>query len=145
VPVAVNTLLTADDYAYMLEHCRAQAVLVSGALLPAVNAAMTKADHEVRKVVVSRPIAPLQSGGAGVRCVRRCARPAEQARGDELRRSRLLALLLGLHRTSEGHGALPRNPYWTCELYGKGILALREDDVCFRPPSSSSPMGWATR
>jgi hypothetical protein len=21
VPVAVNTLLTADDYAYMLEHC----------------------------------------------------------------------------------------------------------------------------
>ena len=29
VPVAVNTLLTADDYAYMLEHSRAQAVLVS--------------------------------------------------------------------------------------------------------------------
>ena len=26
VPVAVNTLLTADDYAYMLEHSRAQAV-----------------------------------------------------------------------------------------------------------------------
>jgi benzoate-CoA ligase len=25
VPVAVNTLLTADDYAYMLEHSRAQA------------------------------------------------------------------------------------------------------------------------
>ena len=27
VPVAVNTLLTADDYAYMLEHSRAQAVM----------------------------------------------------------------------------------------------------------------------
>ena len=39
VPVAVNTLLTADDYAYMLEHSRAQAVLVSGALLPALTAA----------------------------------------------------------------------------------------------------------
>jgi benzoate-CoA ligase len=37
VPVAVNTLLTADDYAYMLEHSRAQAVLVSGALLPALT------------------------------------------------------------------------------------------------------------
>ncbi len=23
------------------------------------------------------------------------------------------------------------NPYWTAELYGKAILALREDDVCF--------------
>jgi len=23
------------------------------------------------------------------------------------------------------------NPYWTCELYGKGILKLQENDVCF--------------
>ena len=42
VPVAVNTLLTADDYAYMLAHSRAQAVLVSGALLPALQAAMAQ-------------------------------------------------------------------------------------------------------
>jgi len=49
VPVAVNTLLTADDYAYMLEHCRAQAVLASGALLPALKAALTKSDHEVHR------------------------------------------------------------------------------------------------
>ena len=55
VPVAVNTLLTADDYAYMLEHSRAQAVLVSGALLPTLTAAMTKSDHEVQKVIVSHP------------------------------------------------------------------------------------------
>ena len=47
VPVAVNTLMTADDYAYMLEHSRAQAVLVSGALLPALSSAMVKSDHEV--------------------------------------------------------------------------------------------------
>ena len=32
IPVAVNTLLTADDYAYMLEHSRARAIVVSGAL-----------------------------------------------------------------------------------------------------------------
>ena len=50
VPVAVNTLLTADDYAYMLEHSRAQAVLVSGALLPTLTAALVKSDHEVQKV-----------------------------------------------------------------------------------------------
>ena len=40
VPVAVNTLLTPDDYAYMLEHSRAQAVFVSGAQLSALTAAM---------------------------------------------------------------------------------------------------------
>ena len=60
VPVAVNTLLTADDYAYMLEHSRAQAVLVSGPLLPHLTAAMTRAEHEVARVIVSRPAAPLQ-------------------------------------------------------------------------------------
>ncbi|MBS0315994.1 MAG: AMP-binding protein, partial [Proteobacteria bacterium] len=59
VPVAVNTLLTADDYAYMLEHSRAQAALVSGALLPALLSAMTRSDHELQKLIVSRPVAPL--------------------------------------------------------------------------------------
>ena len=59
VPVAVNTLLTPDDYAYMLEHSRAQAVLVSGALLPTLTTAMVKSDHEVQKVIVSHPQAPL--------------------------------------------------------------------------------------
>ena len=42
VPVAVNTLLTADDYAYMLENSRAQTALVSGALLPALSAATVR-------------------------------------------------------------------------------------------------------
>lgn len=40
VPVCVNTLLTAADYAYMLAHSRAQAALVSGALLKTLQAAM---------------------------------------------------------------------------------------------------------
>ena len=60
VPVAVNTLLTADDYAYMLEHSRAQAALVSGALLPTLAAAMSRSEHELQRVIVSRPVAPLQ-------------------------------------------------------------------------------------
>lgn len=43
VPVAVNTLLTADDYAYMLDHSRAQAAIVSGALLAVLQDAMGRA------------------------------------------------------------------------------------------------------
>ena len=55
VPVAVNTLLTADDLAYMLEHSRAQAALVSGAVKPALKAALAKSDHEVH---TRRRVAP---------------------------------------------------------------------------------------
>ena len=131
VPVAVNTLLTADDYAYMLEHSRAQAVLVSGALLPALTTAMVKSDHEVHKVIVSRPVAPLHPAEiefeAFVQSHSPLARAAATGPDDP-----------GFWLYSSGSTGRPKgtvhshaNPYWTCELYGKAVLALREDDVCF--------------
>ena len=40
VPVAVNTLLTPQDYTFMLKDCRAQAALVSSALLPVWSQAL---------------------------------------------------------------------------------------------------------
>jgi benzoate-CoA ligase len=62
VPVAVNTLLTADDYAYMLQHARAKAVIVSAALLPIVQVALQQSGHEVGRVIVSRPTTALPAG-----------------------------------------------------------------------------------
>ncbi|WP_296740801.1 AMP-binding protein, partial [Variovorax sp.] len=55
VPVAVNTLLTPEDYAYMLDHSRAQAALVSGALLPVLQEAMARGGHELHTLLVSQP------------------------------------------------------------------------------------------
>jgi benzoate-CoA ligase len=131
VPVAVNTLLTADDYAYMLEHSRAQAVFVSGALLPALTAALVKSDHEVQKVIVSRPVAPLHPAEtefeAFVAAHTPLAKPAPtgaDAPGFWLYSSGSTGRPKG---TVHSHG----NPYWTCELYGKGVLGLREQDTCF--------------
>jgi benzoate-CoA ligase len=131
VPVAVNTLLTADDYAYMLEHSRSQAVLVSGALLPALTAAMTRSDHEVIKVIVSRPVAPLHPAEvefeAFVQAQVPLARPAATGSDDP-----------GFWLYSSGSTGRPKgtvhshaNPYWTAELYGKAVLELKESDVCF--------------
>jgi benzoate-CoA ligase len=131
VPVAVNTLLTADDYAYMLEHSRAQAVLVSGAQLPALVSAMVKSDHEVQKVIVSRPMAPLHPAEvefeAFVAAQAPLSKPAATRADDP-----------GFWLYSSGSTGRPKgtvhshaNPYWTCELYGKAILGLTESDVCF--------------
>ena len=55
VPVAVNTLLTAADYAYMLEHCRAQAIVTNGALVAVVQQALEQAQHEVNHIWVAHP------------------------------------------------------------------------------------------
>ncbi len=131
VPVAVNTLLTADDYAYMLENSRSQAVLVSGALLPALTAALTKSEHEVNKVIVSRPVAPLHPAEVefetflGVHAP--AAKPAATLADDP-----------GFWLYSSGSTGRPKgtvhshaNPYWTAELYGRAVLALQESDVCF--------------
>lgn len=52
VPVAVNTLLTADDYAYMPENSRAQAVLVSVANLPTLASALRMSKGEREQQIV---------------------------------------------------------------------------------------------
>ena len=131
VPVAVNTLLTGDDYAYILEHSRAQAVLVSGALLPVLNLALTKSGHEVQRVIVSRPAAPL--GPLQIEFedfVNGQAPLAHSARtsGDDP----------GFWLYSSGSTGRPKgvvhshaNLYWTAELYGKRVLNLTQNDVCF--------------
>ena len=131
VPVAVNTLLTADDYAYMLEHSRAQAVLVSGALLPALAAAMTRAEHEVQQVVVSRPLAPLHPGECEFEAFLGQASPATRAAATGPDDPGFWLYSSGSTGRPKGTVHSHGNPYWTAELYGKAVLALVENDVCF--------------
>lgn len=131
VPVAVNTLLTADDYAFMLANSRAQAVLVSGALLPILQEALAKATHEVKTIVVSHPGAALPDGCVALDTLisqhAPLAQPAATSPDDP-----------GFWLYSSGSTGRPKgalhthaNPYWTAELYGKPILGLTERDVCF--------------
>src|ERR1700729_1766038 len=50
VPVPLNTLLTSDQYAYVLADCRARVLFVSEALLPAVKdivGRMPDLDHDI--------------------------------------------------------------------------------------------------
>ncbi len=141
VPVAVNTLLTAADYAYMLEHSRAQAVLVSGALLPALNAGMVQSDHEVQQVVVSQPLAPLRAGpsdGAPLHPAEvefdaflGAAAPLQKPAATNADDPAFWLYSSGSTGRPKGTVHSQANPYWTCELYGKAVLGLAESDVCF--------------
>lgn len=57
VPVALNTLLSTDQYAYMLQDCRASALVVSAALLPAI-APLVGTLPDLKHVFVSGGPAP---------------------------------------------------------------------------------------
>ena len=88
---------------------------------PALKAALTKSDHEVHKVVVSRPTQPLEFGEVEFEAFLDAPRAARAARRDPRRRSRLLALFVRLDRPAQGDRPFARQPV----LDGR---ALRQGD-----------------
>lgn len=131
VPVAVNTLLTADDYAYMLENSRSQAVFVSGALLPALKLAMSQSVHEVSKVIVSRPAVPLLLNELEFETFVNAQAPIQTPVATTPDDPGFWLYSSGSTGRPKGTVHSHGNPYWTSELYGKGVLDLQENDICF--------------
>ena len=134
VPVAVNTLLTAADYAYMLEHCRAQAIFTNGALVAVVQQALEQAQHEVNHIWVARP----DEAPQGLPPAFEPLQPWLQQQTPLAHAARTMGDDPGFWLYSSGSTGKPKgavhthaNPYWTAELYGKPVLGLNENDICF--------------
>ncbi len=124
VPVCLNTLLTADDYAFMIDHARPRAAVVSSALLATFNEALGKAQHQPTLVLNSRGEHDTFNAATN-------ASPLAQAhasRGDDM-----AMWLYSSGSTGKPKGAVHShaNLRETAQLYGEGLLQLRETDVCF--------------
>ena len=131
VPVAVNTLLTPDDYAYMLDHSRAQAALVSGALLPGLQEAMGRGTHEVHTLIVSQPTGALPAGALEFDSLVAAAEPMASAAPTASDDPGFWLYSSGSTGKPKGTVHTHANLWWTAELYGKPVLGLTENDVCF--------------
>lgn len=143
VPVAINTLLTGPDLAYMLANSQARGVAVSGALLPTLREALRLSSHAVSGIMVSHPqtcpdaelmqtlrkegiptVVDLAAWVNAQMALVQAANTSPDSPGFWLYSSGSTGRPKG---TVHSHA----NPYWTAQHYGKGILKIREDDVCF--------------
>ncbi|GAB3627302.1 4-hydroxybenzoate--CoA ligase [Pandoraea terrae] len=129
VPVVVNTLLTADDYAYMITHSHAQLVIASGALSGTVTAALDNVP-DGPPLVISQPLGDVPADAATFDTLTDAApstMPADTAADD------IAFWLYSSGSTGKPKGTVHThaNLYWTAQTYGKHVLGIREDDVVF--------------
>jgi len=126
VPVPLNTLLTSDQYAYVLADCRARVLFISEALLPVVKD-MVGRMSDLEHVVVSGNNAH-----------------GHKKLSDELAGESDAFVTAATHADepafwlySSGSTGMPKgvrhlhaNLEATADTYAKQVLGIREDDVC---------------
>ena len=128
VPVPVNTLLTTDDYLYMLRDSRARALVVSAALLPVVAPILGQLP-DLRHVIVSG------SGDAGghtsMAALLAAASPNLTAAATTADDVALWLYSSGSTGRPKGAPHLQSDMIYSAVLYGVGVLGIRPDDVVF--------------
>jgi len=128
IPVAANTLLTSQDFDFMLRDSRAQGLIVSSALLPAFEPLLGKIDT-LKAVIVaggedSSPNATL------AQLIR--AEPATKSIANTCADEVCFWLYSsGSTGTPKGTVHLHSHLIQTAELYGRAVLGIQESDVVY--------------
>ncbi|GAC1603292.1 MAG: benzoate-CoA ligase family protein [Ramlibacter sp.] len=128
VPVAANTLLTAKDFEFMLRDSRAQGLVVSAPLWPAFQDVI--ADIDSLETII---VAGAQDGAARTTVAELLQQAAAtptiaQTCSDD---ACFWLYSSGSTGTPKGTVHLHSHLVQTAELYGRGVLGIREDDLVF--------------
>jgi len=127
VPVAVNTLLTTDDYEYMLRDSRARALVVSEALYPTIAPLIGKLPL-LKHVIVSGKDA---QGHLSLQDLMARAGKTFDAAPTTCDDPCFWLYSSGSTGTPKGTVHVHSSLIYTAELYGRPVLGIRESDVVY--------------
>src|SRR6201987_4532499 len=144
VPIPVNTLLTAEQYAYLLADSRAAAIVGAAALAPAVLSSRDRLPH-LRLVIVVETSAQQRADLSGVHFFEDVLAQAEPTPFTAPTMSDEVALWM-YSSGSTGEPKAVRHVHTslmaTAKLMGQGIIGIREDDVAFSAAKLSFSYGF---
>jgi 4-hydroxybenzoate-CoA ligase len=128
VPVPLNTLLTAEQYAYMLKDSRARALFVSAPLLKTLEPILSRlSDLESVVVVGEGATSPHTDFGRALADMPAAFETA-QTHPDE---PAFWLYSSGSTGMPKGVKHVHTSLMATARLFGQGVLGMREDDVVF--------------
>jgi 4-hydroxybenzoate-CoA ligase len=128
VPVAVNTLLAPEQYAYMLEDSRARALFVSSVLLPAVEPCLNIATHLDHIVVVGGEAKPPRVDFASALAAETPDFETVPTHQDE---TAFWLYSSGSTGAPKGTRHVHASLMATARLFAQAVLGIKEDDVVY--------------
>lgn len=122
VPVPINTLLTVDDYAFMVDDSRARAIFVSEPLAAKMTEAIGRVAGAPSPIVVGTPRFEALLAAESATAEVASTTPDDVA-----------FWLYSSGSTGRPKGAVHLQSHLvrTATLYGEGVLGMRDDDVVF--------------
>ncbi len=130
VPVPVNTLVTADDYAFLLRDSRARVLVVSDALVPKLEKAIAD-NPSVKVLVASSPLTGPKTMHPWLSDVLSTASPSLAAAATTADDPAFWLYSSGSTGKPKGAIHLHSHLMLTAELYAKRVLGMRETDVVY--------------
>ncbi len=128
VPVALNTLLTTEQYAYILADSRAKALIVSAPLLPVIEPLLDRLPF-LTHVFVAGATAPSTTLELSAELDRQS--PEYTAADTSPDETAFWLYSSGSTGMPKGVRHVHTSLMATAQLYGQGVLGIREDDVCY--------------
>ena len=127
VPVGLNTLLTTDQYKYMLSDSRSQVLFVSAALLPMVEDVLSELPF-LKHVIVADGEAGKHQSLSTLMQAASSDHTAADTSSDEV-----AFWLYSSGSTGQPKGVMHVHASLmdTAKTYGAGTLGITQDDVCF--------------